>query len=231
VSPSTSTPACRPSSPSNSSSRPRILINKPRNWIGVASTQPTGHKYAWWSGGLVVSITSGSDFLADDSRAPDRRRCPEALPRNPASELTFTMEPRQAASIVGNTARVSLNEPVRLIPRTRSQMASDVSWAPEAGLVRERVCSRRTRPFPAGSEEAAAPWVLQPGSDCVLAVSGVDFVAIRPQSLVAVVRDRASRCAPVVRPDQHRRRHEATTRWSHLSCGGRGSCCPPALPR
>ena len=73
VNPSTSTPASKPSSPSNSPSQPRTLINKPRNWIGAHPLQPR-HKYAWWRGGLVVSVTPGSDSLAGDSRVPGRTR-------------------------------------------------------------------------------------------------------------------------------------------------------------
>jgi hypothetical protein len=83
VSPSTSTPACRPSSPSNSPSRPRILINKPRNWIG-----PLAYEFTWeetyrscakllWR---VLSVTSGPDAqcrigTATSSKAPNPCLC------------------------------------------------------------------------------------------------------------------------------------------------------------
>jgi|SRR5215207_9689493 hypothetical protein len=82
---------------------------------------------------------------------------PEALPRNPASELTFTMAPRPAASIVGSTARASLNEPVRLIlginhalgqlaPTQRDQpLQRQVSYGSERALA-------EPGPFPTASE-------------------------------------------------------------------------------
>jgi hypothetical protein len=56
---------------------------------------------------------------------------PEAFPRRPASDATFTIDPFPALSIAGITARESLNAPVRLIPRTRFHMASVVSCSAE----------------------------------------------------------------------------------------------------
>ena len=46
VNPSTSTRVCKHSSPSNSPSRPRILINKPRNWMGAHPG--IDHLGRWW---------------------------------------------------------------------------------------------------------------------------------------------------------------------------------------
>ncbi len=56
---------------------------------------------------------------------------PELFPRSAASLATLTTEPVPAASIVGSTARSTLNGPVRLMPMTRSQTASLVSCAGE----------------------------------------------------------------------------------------------------
>ena len=97
---------------------------------------------------------------------------PEALPRNPASELTFTMAPRPAASIVGSTVCGVLERTSQVDPghQPRSGAAGPDSARPtaaEAGLVRERACSRRTRPFSNSFRIAGRPlWVLQPGADC-----------------------------------------------------------------
>ena len=57
-------------------------------------------------GPYMKAATAGQ---ADDAVLGDRVGVPEALPRSPASEATFTMAPRPAASIAGSTARVSLN--------------------------------------------------------------------------------------------------------------------------
>jgi len=81
------------------------------------------------------------------------------------------MAPRPAASIVGSTARASLNEPVRLIlginhalgqlaPTQRDQpLQRQVSYGSERALAEPALLQQLPN-------KRAALWVLQPGADC-----------------------------------------------------------------
>jgi hypothetical protein len=61
--------------------------------------------------------------------------------------------PRPAVSIAGITARASLNAPVRFVPRMRSQVASDVSWAGEKSSFTPATFARPSMREPAGADD------------------------------------------------------------------------------
>lgn len=118
---------------------------------------------------------------------------PAALPRSPASEVTFTIAPRPASSIAGSTARVRAKVPVTFTAMTFSQSWSSSSWS---GTIPSMIPAMLARP---SIRSPAASTMRATSSPRVMSAT-TGMTAPSPASAARLERPSSARSTATTRP-------------------------------